>query len=173
VDGGDGNPDPDFVAIARTAARRGITRVVPRPGDVLRAPGLRVRVLGPPPRPPGPAPEDPNPRALVTVMSSRGFDLFLSDDAESPSLAPLPFPDVDAMKVSHHGSRDPGLPAILARLRPQAAGIEVGEGHGYGHPAPETLAALWAAGVRTYRTDRDGTVQLQLGRGGLRVETER
>ncbi len=173
VDAGDGNRDPGFLAIAEAAARRGVRRVVPRQGDTLRAPGLTVRVLGPAPRPPGPAPEDPNPRALVSVVSSRGFDLFLSGDAESPSLTTLDLPDVEAMKVSHHGSKDPGLPALLARLRPQVAGIEVGEGNTYGHPAPATLAALHAARARTYRTDRHGTVKLTVGEGGLEVETER
>jgi competence protein ComEC len=173
VDGGDGNPDPAFVAVARAAARRGVRRVVPRQGDTVRVPGLAVRVLGPAPRPPGPAPEDPNERALVTVVSARGFDLFLSGDAESPSFAALDLPDVEAMKVPHHGSKDPGLPAVLARLRPQFAAIEVGEGNGYGHPAPQTLAALSAAGVRTYRTDRHGTVTLTVTGNGLRVDTER
>jgi competence protein ComEC len=173
VDAGDGNRHPDFLAIARAAARRGVRRVVPRQGDVLRVPGLDVRVLGPPPRPPGPAPEDPNPRALVAVVSSGGFDLLLSGDAESASLAPLALPDVEAMKVPHHGSKDPGLPAVLARLRPQLAGIEVGEGNGYGHRAPGTLAALRSAGVRTYRTDRHGTVKVKVAGGGARVETER
>jgi competence protein ComEC len=107
------------------------------------------------------------------VVSWRDFDLFLSGDAESPPLASLPLPDVEAMKVSHHGSKDPGLPGVLARLRPQVAGIEVGEGNSYGHPAPETLAALRAARVRTYRTDLHGTVRLKLGEDGMRVETER
>ena len=46
------------------------------------------------------------------------------------------------MKVSHHGSADPGLPEVLERLRPQVAAIEVGAGNTYGHPTPETLAAL-------------------------------
>jgi competence protein ComEC len=173
VDGGDGNTDPAFLAVARAAARRGVRRAVPRQGDVLRAPGLAVRILGPPPRPPGPAPEDPNPRALATVVSSHGFDVFLSGDAESGSLLPLRLPDVEAMKVSHHGSRDPGLPVLLSRLRPQIAGIEVGKGNSYGHPTPQTLAALRAAGVRTCRTDRDGTVTVRLGDDGLEVETER
>jgi competence protein ComEC len=173
VDAGDGNRDPDFVAIAEAAARHGVKRVVPRQGDVLRAPGLAVRVLGPAPRPPGPAPEDPNPRALVTVVSAGRFDLFLSGDAEGTDLTTLDLPDVEAMKVSHHGSKDAGLPGLLARLRPQIAGIEVGESNGYGHPAPQTLAALRAAGVGTYRTDRDGTVKVTVTDAGLRVKTER
>ncbi len=173
VDGGDGNRDPDFLAIAEAAARRGVRRVVPRQGSVLRAPGLVVRVLGPSPRAPGPAPEDPNPRALVTVVSAGDFDFFLSGDAESPSLVSLPLPDVEAMKVSHHGSKDPGLPALLARLRPQVAGIEVGESNTYGHPAPATLAALRAARVDVHRTDREGTVALRVEGGRLAVESER
>jgi competence protein ComEC len=73
------------------------------------------------------------------------------------------------MKVPHHGSSDPGLPEVLRRLRPQVAGIEVGKHNTYGHPAPSTLRALQAAGVRTYRTDRDGTVSLEVTPEGLRV----
>ena len=106
-----------------------------------------MRVLGPPPRPPGPPPEDPNPRALVTVVSWGDFDLFLSGDAESEALAGYDLPDVEAMKVSHHGANDPGLPQLLRRLRPQVAAIEVGEGNSYGHPTPATLAALKRGGA--------------------------
>jgi len=109
----------------------------------------------------------------VTVVSSRGFDVFLSGDAESASLVPLPLPNVEVMKVSHHGSRDPGLPVVLGRLRPQVAGIEVGEGNGYGHLAPQTLAALHAARVRVLRTDRDGTSAVSAAEGGLAIDTEK
>jgi competence protein ComEC len=66
------------------------------------------------------------------------------------------------MKVSHHGSEDPGLPQVLERLHPHVAAIEVGARNPYGHPAPTTLAALHEAVPHVYRTDRDGTVKLQL-----------
>ena len=42
----------------------------------------------------------------------------------------------------------------------------VGAGNSYGHPTPETLAALHAAVPHVYRTDRDGTVTLTVGSGG-------
>ncbi|MEA2401429.1 MAG: competence protein ComEC, partial [Thermoleophilaceae bacterium] len=157
------------------AAQRGIRRVRAIAPQTLRLANgdLRIRVLSPPPRPPGPAPEDPNPRAVVAIVSSRGFDLMLSADAESIALLPLDLPDVDAMKVPHHGSSDPGLPEVLERLRPEVAGIEVGRHNTYGHPAPSTLAALHHARVPTYRTDRDGTVTLTINGRELRVETER
>jgi competence protein ComEC len=140
--------------------------VEPVPGEVIRAGPLAVRVYGPAPRPPGPPPEDPNPRAIAAVVSYGAFDLFLSGDAESDGLAAYPLPAVDAMKVSHHGSADPGLPGLLERLRPRVAGIEVGAHNTYGHPSPPTLAALRAAGVATYRTDRDGTTRLTVGGDG-------
>ena len=53
------------------------------------------------------------------------------------------------------------------------AAIEVGEHNTYGHPAPSTLAALRRGRVRTYRTDRDGTVRLTVTGDGMRLASER
>ena len=76
------------------------------------------------------------------------FDLLLPADAESDVTAPLSLPPVDALKVAHHGTDDPGLPDLLERLRPRVAVIEVGRRNTYGHPTPPTLAALKASGRR-------------------------
>jgi competence protein ComEC len=172
LDGGDGTRDRAFRATVAEAVRRGARRVRVQAPLGVRAGEIGIEVLSPPPRPPGPPPEDPNPRAVVAVVSSGGFDLLLSGDAESPSLEPLAIPDVDAMKLPHHGSADEGLPALLTRLRPEAAAIPVGA-NTYGHPAPSTLAALRRAGVPTWRTDLNGSVRLLVGGGRLRVEPER
>ena len=171
LDGGDGTRDPAFLRLLAEAERRGVRRIPAVAPLRLRAGGVAVRVLSPTERPPGPPPEDPNPRAVVAVVSAGGFELLLSADAESEALSPLELPDVDAMKVPHHGSADPGLPAVLERLRPEVAAIEVGE-NSYGHPASSTLAALRRSGARIYRTDRDGTVRLGLAGGRLAVSTE-
>lgn len=173
LDGGDGSSDAGLRAVYEEAARQGVPRVPAVAGRTLTVGGLTIRVLSPEPRPPGPSPDAPDLRAVVAVVSSGGLDLFLSADAESPSLTGLDLPDVEAMKVPHHGSRDPGLPAVLDRLRPQVAAIEVGAGNSYGHPTPETLAALRAAVPQVYRTDRDGTVTLSVDSAGLEVEAER
>jgi competence protein ComEC len=173
LDGGDGTADPEFRALLREAQSRGVRRIPATAPLTLRLAGggLRIEVLSPPPRPAGPAPEDPNPRAAVTLVRAGAFDLFLSADAESDALAPLDLPDVDAMKVPHHGSSDPGLPGLLDRLDPELAAIEVGP-NTYGHPAPSTLDALEQSGVETYRTDRHGTVTLTIDKGEMRVDTE-
>jgi competence protein ComEC len=135
---------------------------------VLRAGALTLRVLWPPPgdAPPG---ADPNSRAVVAVAAAYGARVLLTADAESPVLAPLDLPSVDVLKVSHHGSADPGLPALLERLRPRLALIEVGRHNPYGHPAASTLRALASLpGVR--RTDRDGTVRVDLHGGAVAVD---
>ncbi|HLM27629.1 MAG TPA: ComEC/Rec2 family competence protein [Thermoleophilaceae bacterium] len=172
LNGGDGTDDPAFRALERTAARRRIRSIPARAGLVLRAGSIAVRVLSPPPRPPGPPPEDPNPRAVVALVEVSGMRLFLSADAESEALLPLDLPAVDAMKVPHHGSADPGLPQVLRRLRPRVASIPVGE-NTYGHPTSSTLRSLRAAGVRTFRNDRDGTVKVGLHGGRLDAASER
>jgi competence protein ComEC len=172
LDGGDGTRDPAFRALLTEAARRNVRRVRAVAPMTIRAGGLRVAILSPPPRPPGPPPEDPNPRAVVALVSAGGFDLLLSADAESEALLPLDLPDVDALKVPHHGSSDPGLPRVLESIRPELAAIEVGP-NTYGHPTRSTLAALRHAGVRSYRTDRDGTVTVSVDGGEATVSTER
>ena len=80
------------------------------------------------------------------TASYGNLDVFLPADAESEVTGALALPDVDVMKVAHHGSEDPGLPELLERLRPEVAVIEVGRGNRFGHPHPATLAALRSRG---------------------------
>jgi competence protein ComEC len=176
LENGDQTTDASFWRVVHTAHAHGARVVEPTAGETLDVgDGLRVHVYGPTPRPPGSGPPaDPNPRAIAAVVSYGRFDLFLSGDAESDGLAQYPdLPDVEAMKVSHHGSADPGLPALLRRLRATVAAIEVGKGNLYGHPTPSTLAALHAAVPQVYRTDQDGTVKLTVHGGQMSVKTVR
>jgi competence protein ComEC len=169
-----GTHDPDYHRLLAEADERGIRRVAARAGHHLQIGRLTIDLLGPPPRVPGePPPEDPNPIGVAAIVSEGSFDLWLSADAESDAILQYPLRPVEAMKVSHHGSADEGLPTVLDRLQPQVAAIEVGAGNTYGHPTPETLAALHAAVPHVYRTDRDGTVTLTADRAGaMRVETD-
>ncbi|HMJ95696.1 MAG TPA: ComEC/Rec2 family competence protein, partial [Thermoleophilaceae bacterium] len=174
VENSDGTRDPDFRRLLAEADARGIRRIPAHAGQRLRVGRLEIELLSPSPLPPGaPRPEDPNPRGVAAIVSSGDFDLWLSADAESDAILPLPLRPVEAMKVSHHGSEDAGLPELLDRLTPSVAAIEVGAGNSYGHPTPETLAVLHAAVPHVYRTDRDGTVTLTVLDGNMAIETER
>ena len=170
LDGGAGWP---------TAVRRGlrasrVRTIAAYAGQELTLGGVRLRLLWPPRPPPGWRAEgDPNGRAVVALASAGPFDLLLPADAESEVTAALDLPDVDALKVAHHGSDDPGLETLLARIRPEFAAIEVGSRNTYGHPTPDTLTALRAAVPQVVRTDRDGTVRLRVSGATARVERGR
>jgi competence protein ComEC len=168
LDGRGGDRSPTSTAIDGPA-RRGRTRITAaQAGQVVRAGSLTLRILWPPPGPATPG-TDPNDRAVVAVAAAFGATALLTADAESPVLAPLDLPPVDVLKVSHHGSADPGLPALLQRLRPRVALIEVGAHNTYGHPTPATLQALATTVPVIKRTDRDGVVRVDLRAGQATV----
>ncbi len=142
---------------ARTSARARST---------WKSSGRRAELLA---RPLGGA--DPNEQALVLLARWRDFSMLLTADAEAESVPLDPGP-IDVLKVAHHGSEDAGLGALLDRIRPRLAVISVGAGNPYGHPTAATLRTLAAHGARTLRTDRDGTVVIDAGRGGIAVHLE-
>jgi competence protein ComEC len=157
-------------SIASLAARRHVRRTPSDAGQVLRVGPLELRVLWPRRDPPAPRGAEPNDRATVIDLRDGEFDLLLTADAESNVTSGLELPIVDALKVAHHGSDDPGLPELLRRLRPRVAVISCGAHNLYGHPTPATVAALQAAVPVVRRTDRDGTVRLRVRDGRMSVE---
>jgi competence protein ComEC len=162
--------EPPAPAVAQLAATHHVRRIASDAGQVLRAGPLELRVLWPPRLPAAPPGAEPNDRATVILLRDGGFDMLLTADAESNVTAGLRLPAVDALKVAHHGSDDPGLPGLLARLRPSVAVVEVGAHNTYGHPTPATLRALRAVPV-VRRTDRDGTVRLTVRDGRMQVRS--
>jgi competence protein ComEC len=140
-------------------------------GGELRSGDLRLEILWPPQElvdEPVPG-TDPNELALVLLARWRDFTMLLSADAEAEAVPLDPGP-LDVLKVAHHGSDDAGLAALLERTGPGLAVISVGDDNPYGHPTAGTLATLARHGVRTLRTDRDGTVTIDVERGGVAVE---
>jgi competence protein ComEC len=158
---------PLGAARAAGAATLGVAQ-----GTALRSGSLQLEVLWPPPsllREAAPG-TDPNQLALVLLARWHDFSILLTADAEAEAVSLDPGP-VDVLKVAHHGSEDAGLAALLDRIRPRLALISVGAGNSYGHPTAATLATLAAHGVRTLRTDRDGTVVLEVSRHSIAVRS--
>ncbi|MFN0153638.1 MAG: ComEC/Rec2 family competence protein [Gaiella sp.] len=164
---------PDQQAALAAAREREVPVRVVRAGDRFRIGGLRLRVLWPA-RDPPPG-RDPNEWAVVLQASYGRFDLLLTADAESNVTSRLITRPVEALKVAHHGSSDPGLERQLTLLRPRVAVISVGSGNDYGHPTAETTTALRASpALRLYRTDQDGQVTIETEDGrALAVTSQR
>ncbi len=136
-------------------------------GGRFEAAGLAFDVVHPP--------DDPYPRAkenngsLVVRTRAEGRTLLLASDVEAPAerdlLASGEDLRADVLKVPHHGSRTSTTPEFLARVAPHVALVGVGRHNRFGHPAPEVVRRLVAAGVRVFRTDRDGDVALSFAGG--------
>ncbi len=110
----------------------------------------------------------PNNASVVLLAEVQGVRILLTGDIEpsaqaavSRSLAGL---QIDVLKVPHHGSRHQDLP-WLTSLGSRLALVSVGEDNDYGHPAPDVLATLVAAGADVRRTDLSGDVVVVV-RGG-------
>jgi len=68
--------------------------------------------------------------------------------------------DSDVLKVAHHGSKYSTSEEFLQRVNPEIAIISVGKKNSYGHPTPEVLQKLEKFGIKIFRTDKDGTIEI-------------
>ena len=116
---------------------------------------------------------DNNASVVLRVRAGR-WTALLTGDVERDAEEALAERDVraDILKVAHHGSRTSTSPALLAAVRPRLALVSCGRRNAFGHPHPLVLAALRAASVRTWRTDRGGSIDVELGEAHLIVRPE-
>ncbi|MEU9152476.1 ComEC/Rec2 family competence protein [Streptomyces sp. NPDC048417] len=159
----------EFVRREAAEHRIPVTRAVA--GERRTTGGLDWRVLWPP-QDPAPEPDGPNDASVALLVRSAGLRMLLLGDLEPPaqqellrSPAATELGRVDVLKVAHHGSayQDPQLLRLAA---PRIALISCGADNPYGHPAPDTVARLRAAGAVVLRTDRDGALAVTGGRTG-------
>lgn len=152
-----------FEQMTGTLGREGIPVTVPAPGaEFWLDSGIRITFLSPESGPRGEGESDLNDSSLVFRLDfDQASFVFTGDagrDVEARLVAGQAPLAADVLKVGHHGSADATSVDFVRRVSPRVAVISVGEGNEYGHPHRETLATLEAAGVRAYRTDRDGEV---------------
>jgi competence protein ComEC len=116
-----------------------------------------------------------NDDSLVMRLTDGAESLLLAGDVERPSerkiLAEQQNVAVNFLKVAHHGSKTSTTDAFLSATHPAFAAISVGRDNIFGHPSPEVTERLEAAGVRVYRTDRDGAITVSTDGKSLGVST--
>ncbi len=131
------------------------------------------------PRPDGtvgdPDESAPNNASVVLVAEVAGVRILLTGDVE-PSVQAALARDlaglrVDVLKVPHHGSRHQDLD-WLTSLGARVALVSVGADNDYGHPSPDLLQTLSAAGARVWRTDLAGDVVVVVRDGEVGVVTQ-
>ncbi len=77
----------------------------------------------------------------------------------------------DVLKVAHHGSKSSSSESFLDASQPSIAVISAGRNNIYGHPHQQTLDRLRARGIPVYRTDKNGTVGIDIRDNKIIVDT--
>jgi competence protein ComEC len=161
-------PAGEVGRVRRWASDAGVPLRVAAPGDRWRAGGVDLAVVWPTRLLRGEG-SDPNNASVTLVAEVAGTRLLLGGDLEPAAqdavLGAGLVPDVDVVKVPHHGSAKQA-PGWVVAARPELALIGVGLDNDYGHPSPATVAAYRAAGALVGRTDLDGDLAVVVGEDG-------
>jgi competence protein ComEC len=116
------------------------------------------------------APENNASVVLRVIAGGRRF--LLTGDIERE--AELYYADrdfrADVLKVGHHGSKSSTAPSFLDRVEPRVAVISCGRRNLFGHPHAAVLESLRERRIRIWRTDRDGSIDIEIRAGRLYAE---
>lgn len=166
-------PYDNFLAAVK---RRRVSLLPARPGQVFNlGGGSRAEVLYPVAPLSGTEEDINNNSVAIRLSYGRESFLFLADvqqEGEAALLAEYPGLNATVIKVAHHGSMDATSAELLQAVRPKWAVISAGRSNPFGHPHGETLLRLKEAGVRVFRTDQLGTIEITSDGRTLQAEWE-
>ena len=156
--------------LSDAAQKAGIKIVTGKKGDELHCGLVSFSILGPEKTATG---KDVNEEAMVMELSFGEFQmLFTGDigaDTEKKLLASGILKDVDCLKVGHHGSRYSTTEAFLEKIKPELAIISCSSTNTYGHPSPETVERLEAAGSQVEYTMKNGAITVETDGKKLKI----
>lgn len=156
--------------LAEAAKTAGVKVMTAGKGDELPCGKVSFSVLWPEKNATG---KDVNEEAMVIELSFGDFQmLFTGDigaDTEKKLLAAGGLEDVDCLKVGHHGSRYSTTEAFLEKIKPEMAIISCSSTNTYGHPSPETVERLKAAGSQVEYTMKNGAITVETDGKKLKI----
>jgi competence protein ComEC len=116
-----------------------------------------------------------NNASVVTELDYGQFSTLFTGDLEKTAQPQIygELHAVTVLKVDHHGSDTGTTDDWLKILRPAVGVIEVGAGNSYGHPMPSTIQLLKNYAVQIYRTDQNGTIEIDSDGTNWQAKTEK
>jgi competence protein ComEC len=110
-----------------------------------------------------------NDNSLVVAIRYAGRTVLFAGDLEAEgeeALVAAGMPEVDVVKVAHHGSPTSSSAALVSAAHARVAVISCGRGNTFGFPSPAVVARWRQAGASVRRTDLDGSVMVTIGPDG-------
>ena len=110
--------------------------------------------------------QDSNAASIVAMLYAGSVSaLFTGDipkDQENAIIVGGEPIKADILKVGHHGSKTSTGTAFLAKVSPNIAVIQAGKNNSYGHPDEVVLENLEKYGIKIFRTDQNGDIQIKI-----------
>jgi len=106
--------------------------------------------------------ENDNSNVIITEINGYKF-IFMGDASvttEKEIINKYNLPNIDVLKVGHHGSKTSSSKDFINEINPRYSIISVGKNNLYGHPNKETLDNLKDSKI--YRTDIDGSIMFNI-----------
>lgn len=126
--------------------------------------GIAITFLHPDSTLEGKASKNPNDDSIVAMLQYKNFRVLFVGDAgakvENAMMASGINLSADVLKVGHHGSATSTSTKFLSAVSPKVATIEVGSKNTFGHPSPIVISRLENNGIKYYRTDADGDIEV-------------
>ena len=117
--------------------------------------------------------DNENDNSNVIYIELSGYKFMFMGDAsittEKEILDKYNLPDIDVLKVGHHGSKTSSSIEFINEIKPNYSIISVGKNNRYGHPNKEVLENLRDSKI--YRTDQDGSIMFKIKSNKLKIET--
>ena len=114
-----------------------------------------------------------NENSLVIMLNYNNFSCLFTADIDSVIEARLLKDKVNLkaniLKISHHGYRDATTREFLEAVAPQTAIISAGSSSKIVVPSSNILDLLKSHGIKIYRTDKDGDIEIILQENGSYV----
>lgn len=97
----------------------------------------------------------------IIIRLEYGENSFLfMGDAEEENEKQINWPKTDVLKVGHHGSNTSSSKNFINQVQPKYSIIMVGKDNSYKLPKQETIDKLKNIGSEIYRTDENGTIEI-------------
>ena len=77
-------------------------------------------------------------------------------------------PNIDVLKVGHHGSKTSSSKEFIDEIKPKYSIISIGKNNRYGHPNKEALDNLKDSKI--YIADQDGSIMFEIKNNKLKIE---
>lgn len=116
--------------------------------------------------------EDANQSSIMMRIVYGKKSFLFTGDAEKENEESRAWPKIDVLKVGHHGSNTSSSVEFLKQVSPEIAIIQVGKDNDYGHPKDTILERLENIGAQIYRTDLNGTIEIECDGENINVKTE-